>query len=68
MEGTTMESIKRFLKDDSAIAATEYVVLAALIVGGITIALTGVGTSLSNFFDSMSTWIAGKNFAPSAGS
>jgi Flp pilus assembly pilin Flp len=62
MEGTTMESIKRFLKDDSGISATEYVVLAALLVGGITVAVTGVGTALSGFFDSMATWVTGRRF------
>ena len=57
-----METIKRFLKDDAGISATEYVVLAALITGGIVIAVTNVGTALADFFNSMGTWISGKTF------
>jgi pilus assembly protein Flp/PilA len=57
MEVTAMESIKRFLQDDSGIAATEYVVLAALITGALVIAVTGVGTALGTFFTGMATWI-----------
>ena len=63
MEATTMESIKRFLKDDSAIAATEYVVLAALITGGIVVAVAAVGGNLSKFFQNMADWIGSKSFA-----
>lgn len=62
MEGTTMESIKRFLKDDSGISATEYVVLAALITAGIVGAVTGVGDALGVFFGKMSTWIGLRDF------
>ena len=54
-----MESIKRFLQDDSAIAATEYVVLAALITGGIVLAVTSVGTALKTFFEGMGSTIGG---------
>jgi len=61
-----METIKRFLKDDSGIAATEYVVLAALITAGIVGAVSGVGDSLTGFFGKMSAWIDGRNFAPPA--
>jgi Flp pilus assembly pilin Flp len=60
-----MESIKRFLENDAGIAATEYVMLAAMIVGGIVVALTNLGTSLSGFFESMSTWIGVKGFGGS---
>jgi pilus assembly protein Flp/PilA len=62
MEGMTMESIKRFFKEDSAIAATEYVVLAALITGGIVLAVTGVGNNLANFFNGMGNWIGSRSF------
>ena len=62
MEVTAMESIKRLLKDDSGIAATEYVVLAALITGALVLAVTGVGTALSGFFGKMSTWITCRSF------
>ena len=58
-----METIKRFLKDESGISATEYVVLAALITGGILAAVTSVGTALGAFFDTMATWIGARNFA-----
>ena len=58
-----MESIKRFLQDDSAIAATEYVVLAALITAGLVAAVSGVGGALSTFFLGMASWISGHGFA-----
>ena len=62
MEGSTMEAIKRFLQDDSGISATEYVVLAALITGGIVLAVTRVGTELGRFFNEMADWLSGRTF------
>jgi pilus assembly protein Flp/PilA len=53
-----MERIKKFLKDESGIAMTEYLVLGALIVAGTVVAVGTVGTNLSTFFDNMGTWIA----------
>ena len=60
-----METIKRFLQDDSGISATEYVVLAALITAGIVVAVTNVGTALASFFNSMANWISGRTFGSS---
>jgi Flp pilus assembly pilin Flp len=60
-----METIRRFWRDESGISATEYVVLAALIVAGLVTAITAVGANLASFFNEMATWIGGQHFAGS---
>lgn len=49
------EQIVRFLKDEDGATAIEYGLIAGLIAVGIIVALTTLGTDLSNFFTSIGT-------------
>jgi pilus assembly protein Flp/PilA len=51
-------SIKKFLKDDTGVTAIEYGLIAGLIVAGIAVSLTSIGSDLATVF---------KNIATSAG-
>jgi pilus assembly protein Flp/PilA len=42
-----MNALVNFLKDEDGVVAIEYVVVAAALVGGLTLAFTGAGTALT---------------------
>ena len=42
-----MKQIKRFMKEEEGLELTEYAIMAALVVGGIIIAVTALGTNIS---------------------
>ncbi|MDR3476085.1 MAG: Flp family type IVb pilin [Devosia sp.] len=50
-----MQSVARFLKDESGATAIEYGLIAALIAVGIIVAATTLGGSLSDLFNRIST-------------
>ncbi len=52
-------SLVNFLRQDSGVTAIEYGLIAALIAVAIMVALTTLGTSLSNNFGEISTNIDG---------
>ncbi len=56
-----MERIKKFIKDESGIALTEYIVLGAMIVGATVVAVAAAGGAIGTFFDNMKTWIDAHN-------
>jgi pilus assembly protein Flp/PilA len=49
-----MNTISRFIDDESGATAIEYGLIAALIAVGIILAATTLGTTLSNLFDRIS--------------
>ncbi len=50
-----MNTVARFVNDESGATAIEYGLIAALIAVGIIVAATTLGTSLSGLFNSIST-------------
>jgi pilus assembly protein Flp/PilA len=50
-----MNTVARFVNDESGATAIEYGLIAALIAVGIILAATTLGTSLSGLFDGIST-------------
>jgi pilus assembly protein Flp/PilA len=50
-----MNTVARFVNDESGATAIEYGLIAALIAVGIILAATTLGTSLSELFDGIST-------------
>ena len=50
-----MNTLARFVNDESGATAIEYGLIAALIAVGIIVAATTLGTSLSGLFDAIST-------------
>src|SRR3954454_2418434 len=54
----TMQTLRRFLKDDIGATAIEYGLIAALVSVVIIVALTTVGTNLTATFDSIGTALA----------
>jgi len=52
-----MERIKKFLREESGAPATEYVLLAALIAGAITVGVGAMGGALNTYFNGVATWI-----------
>ncbi len=47
--------IRKFLKDESGATAIEYGLIAALVAVACIVALTAVGTSLTNLFNTVGT-------------
>ena len=54
-----MNTIARFMNDESGATAIEYGLIAALIAVGIIAAATALGTSLSNLFGEIETKLDG---------
>lgn len=54
-----MNTLTRFLKDESGATAIEYGLIAALIAVGIIAAATTLGTNLSTLFTNIGTKLAG---------
>lgn len=50
-----MNTVARFVNDESGATAIEYGLIAALIAVGIIVAATALGGSLSGLFDAIST-------------
>ena len=50
-----MENLKRFLREEEGVTAIEYGLIAGLIAVAIITAVTAVGTSLTNKFNTIST-------------
>ena len=48
-------SIKKFLKDETGVTAIEYGLIAGLIVAGITVSVTSIGTDLATVFQNIAT-------------
>jgi pilus assembly protein Flp/PilA len=53
--GESMQLLARFLKDESAVTAIEYGLIAAGISIAIIVAVNGLGTTLNNTFTSVNT-------------
>jgi Flp pilus assembly pilin Flp len=66
-----MERIKQFMRDESGVVSTEYVVLGAVVIGAL-VAVAGLLTGAFNaFFTNLAgllNWGAGEIAAPGAGS
>jgi pilus assembly protein Flp/PilA len=58
MEGSKMETIKNFIKDESGASAVEYGLLVALIAVVLIAAVSALGTSISQVFSRVSTTMA----------
>jgi len=50
-----MQTVKRLICDENGATAIEYGLIAALISVGAIVAMTGLGTALSNLFGNIST-------------
>jgi Flp pilus assembly pilin Flp len=50
-----MESLKRFFKDEKGLETVEWTILAALIVLGVVVLITGLQTEIGNVFSSLVT-------------
>jgi pilus assembly protein Flp/PilA len=59
-----MESIKKFLADESGVTSVEYGLMVALIAGVIITAVYAVGTNLSNLFDNTATTLSNHPLTP----
>ena len=53
--GSTMETLKRFIKDEQGLETVEWAVIAALIVAGLIAVIGGLGTNVLNAFTSLQT-------------
>lgn len=51
-----LESIRAFAVEEDGVALTEYLILLALLVGGVIIAVTTAGGSLAAAWASWGTW------------
>ncbi len=47
--------LKRFIRDESGMETVEWAILAALIVAGLVVIITGIGTNVSNAFSKLQT-------------
>jgi pilus assembly protein Flp/PilA len=59
-----MNTLSRFVSDESGATAIEYGLIAALIAVGIIVAATTLGTSLSSLFDRISGKLNTATIAP----
>lgn len=59
-----MNTLSRFVTDESGATAIEYGLIAALIAVGIIVAATTLGTSLSSLFDRISGKLNTATIAP----
>jgi Flp pilus assembly pilin Flp len=50
-----MNLVKRFLKDDTGMETVEWAIMAALIVAGLILIISGIGTNVSNAFTKLQT-------------
>ncbi|HEX8602705.1 MAG TPA: Flp family type IVb pilin [Pseudoduganella sp.] len=48
-----MQFIKNFIKEEDGVTAIEYALIAALIAGVITVAVTSLGTKLKDVFNKL---------------
>ena len=54
-----VQFVKGFAREEDGAAAIEYALIAALIALGIIVGATALGTGLSDFFDSIATYLTG---------
>ena len=59
MFGNLNKIYRDFMKDEEGLALTEYLILLGLLTGGVIIAVTAVGGSLSAAWGTWQTWFAG---------
>ena len=52
-KGETMETLKRFIKDEQGLETVEWAVIAALIVVGLIAAITGLGGNVLTSFEAL---------------
>ena len=50
-----MNKLMRFFKEEDGVTAVEYGIMVALVAGAIILAVTSLGTNLSNTFSNMAT-------------
>jgi pilus assembly protein Flp/PilA len=48
--------VRAFAREEDGVALTEYLILLALLVGGVITAVTVAGTNLSGAWDQWATW------------
>jgi len=56
--------VRAFAREEDGIALSEYLVLLGLLVGGVIVAVSTVGTNLSTAWTSWGTWFTGELSAP----
>ncbi|MBX4924295.1 Flp family type IVb pilin [Rhizobium binae] len=51
-----VNSVRAFAREEDGVALTEYLILLALLVGGVITAVTLAGTNLATVWNSWATW------------
>lgn len=59
-----IEIVNAFSREEDGVALTEYLILLALLVGGVILAVTIAGNNLAEAWNSWGTWWTGNLSAP----
>jgi pilus assembly protein Flp/PilA len=51
-----LTKVRAFSREEDGVALTEYLILLALLVGGVITAVTAAGSNLSNAWEAWGTW------------
>ena len=51
-----LTKVRAFSRDEDGVALTEYLILLALLVGGVITAVTAAGSNLSNAWEAWGNW------------
>ncbi|GGD81211.1 MULTISPECIES: Flp family type IVb pilin [Rhizobium] len=61
-----VNSVRAFAREEDGVALTEYLILLALLVGGVIGAVTLAGTNLSTVWNGWAGWFTAKLAVPAA--
>ncbi|MDC7743740.1 Flp family type IVb pilin [Rhizobium binxianense] len=56
--------VRAFAREEDGVALTEYLILLALLVGGVIVAVTAAGANLSAAWNTWATWFTANVSAP----
>ncbi|ARO27409.1 hypothetical protein CO659_05870 [Rhizobium sp. S9] len=59
-----VNSVRAFAREEDGVALTEYLILLALLVGGVITAVTLAGTNLATVWNGWATWFTANLTAP----
>jgi pilus assembly protein Flp/PilA len=61
-----LSSVRAFAREEDGVALTEYLILLALLVGGVITAVTLAGTNLATVWNGWAGWFTAKLTVPAA--